>query len=73
MTGVPDATIAEALGDWADKGYYLKEYADDVVTVCFKDKELAAFHQTKATPEKLQDICSRHHVRITQEEALFHD
>ena len=52
----------EILGDYADEGYYLREYADHVVTVCFKDeaKELAAFSQTLATPEALRAVCQRH-------------
>ena len=56
----------EILGDYADQGYYLKEYSDHVVTVCYKDdsEELAAFNQTIATPEKLQAVCERHHARL---------
>ena len=59
----------QALGEWADQGYFINEYADHVVTVCYKDdtdRELAAFEQTKATPEALQDVCKRHHERLIQ-------
>jgi len=57
------------LGEWADQGYFLKEYVDHIVTVCYKDdgtKELAAFEQTQATPEALQKVCERHHAQLVE-------
>jgi len=61
-------TDKQALGEWADQGYFLKAYDDHIITVCYKDgesKELAAFNQTQATPEELQAVCRRHHERLT--------
>jgi len=54
------------LGEYADEGYYLKEYADRVVTVNYKDQELAAFAETAktTTPEQLRDVCKRHQARL---------
>lgn len=54
----------EALGEYADEGYYLKEYGDHDVTVCFKEKELATFSQVAATREELQAVCKRHQDRL---------
>jgi len=58
----------EILGEWADKGYWLKEYADHVVTVGYKDKELAAFPQTAptTTPGALKSVCQRHEERLRE-------
>jgi len=52
------------LGEYADQGYWLKEYDDHVVTVGYKDKEIAAFSQTVATPEMLKGVCNRHQARL---------
>lgn len=54
----------EALGEYADAGYYLKEYDDHVVTVCFKEQELAAFNQGAVIPAELQAVCLRHKNRM---------
>lgn len=60
------------LGEWVDKGYWLKEYDDHVVTVGYKDKdkdkELAAFPQTAmtTTPEALVAVCQRHEARLRE-------
>jgi hypothetical protein len=59
----------EILGDWVDQGYFVREYGDHIVAVCFKDnggKELAVFNQTEATQEDLQDVCRRHHARLIE-------
>ena len=56
----------EALGEFADGGYHLKEYDDHVVTVCFKEQELAAFNQGLATPEALRAVCQRHEARLRE-------
>ena len=63
----------EILGKWADEGYFVKEYADHVVTVCYKDsgvKELAAFNQTAVTRDQLQAVCERHHARLAMPEGV---
>jgi hypothetical protein len=59
----------EILGDWVDQGYFVREYDDHIVAVCYKDngsKELAVFNQAEATPEALQDVCKRHHARLVE-------
>ena len=52
------------LGEYADQGYWFKEHDDHVVTVGYKDKEIAAFSQIGATPEALRDACQRHMGRM---------
>jgi len=52
------------LGEYADQGYWVKEYDDHVVAVGYKDKEIAAFSQTSATTEALRDACQRHMGRM---------
>ena len=56
----------EMLGEYADQGYWTKEYDDHVITVGYKDKEIAAFSQIAATPEALQRACSNHQKRLHQ-------
>jgi hypothetical protein len=53
------------LGEYADQGYWVKEYDDHIVTVGYKDKEIAAFSQIGTTPEMLRDACKRHMVQLT--------
>lgn len=60
---------SEMLGEWANRGYFIKEYADHTVTVCYKDngsKELAAFNQNLASQEVLRDVCRRHHETLQE-------
>jgi len=54
----------EILGEYADEGYWLKEYDDHVITVGYKDMEIAAFSQAVATPEALREACARHMARM---------
>ena len=54
----------ELLGEWVDKGYWLKEYDDHILTVGYKDKEVAAFSQIGALPELLRDVCQRHEAKL---------
>ena len=55
-------TLQAVLGEYVNQGYYLKEYDDHVVTVNYKDAELAAYPQTAVAtaPEALRDCCRRH-------------
>jgi hypothetical protein len=46
-----------------DIGYCTKEYADHVVTVCYKDEELAAYNQSDATMEEMTNVAIRHLLR----------
>lgn len=62
----------QALGEYADEGYRIQEYDDHVVTVCFKDKELAAFSQVGTTPEALQAVCKRHKDGINGNPAILY-
>lgn len=64
----------EILGEYAKQGYFLKEYADHTITVCYKDngsKELVAFDQSLATPEALQDVCRRHQMQLIEKSVSF--
>ena len=54
------------LGEWADKGYSLKEYADHVVTISYKDKEVAAFCQAGVTQDVLRSVCQRHDAKLME-------
>jgi hypothetical protein len=54
----------QILGRWADEGYFVREYDDHVVTVGYKDKEVAAFSQTGVTSNDLQRVCERHHSQL---------
>lgn len=56
----------EILGEYADQGYWLKEYDDHIVTVGYKDKEIAAFPQMATTPEMLKGACERHQARLRE-------
>ena len=56
----------EILGEYTDQGYWLKEYEDHVITVGYKDKEIAAFSQVSATPEMLKGVCERHQARLRE-------
>lgn len=56
----------EILGDWVDEGYWTKEYDDHVVTVGYKDREIAAFSQSAATPDALQRACAQHQKRLRE-------
>ena len=59
----------EILGEYAEKGYWLNDtYCDHVVTVGYKDKEIAAFPQTAATtiPEALRAVCQRHEAKLRE-------
>ena len=49
---------------FADLGYSTKEYADHVITVCYKDEEIAALNQATATPNDIINIIARHFVRM---------
>ena len=53
------------LGEYADQGYWVKEYDDHVIAVGYKDKEIAAFSQIGTTPEMLQAACKRHMAQLT--------
>lgn len=58
---------SEILGEWANQGYFLKEYADHTVTVCYKDngsRELAAIDRDIITPDIAQGICERHQGKL---------
>lgn len=55
----------EVLGEYADQGFWFREYSDDVITIGYKDNEIAAFRQTAATPEILQDACKRYMKKLT--------
>jgi len=59
-------TLQAALGEYANQGYYLKEYDDHVVTVNYKNVEIAAYPQTTVatSPEALRDCCQRHQVAL---------
>jgi len=50
---------SKALGGWAEAGYHLKEMADHIVELLFKDAHIDYFSQVGATPEALQDRCQR--------------
>jgi len=50
---------SEALGGWADVGYHLKEVADHIVELLFKDAHVDYFSQVGATPEAFQDRCQQ--------------
>ena len=56
----------EILGEYADQGYWLKEYEDHVITVGYKDKEIAAFSQMSATPEMLKGAAERHQAQLRE-------
>ena len=56
----------QILGEYVDQGYWLKEYEDHIITVGYKDKEIAALSQLGATPEVLRDVCKRHQERLRE-------
>jgi hypothetical protein len=65
---MPKYIDSEVLGKSADMGYFITEYADHVLTVGYKDdnaEEIAAFSQIGATKEALQNVCARHHAKLT--------
>jgi len=63
-------TLQAALGEYTNQGYYLKEYDDHVVTVNYKDAEIAAYPQqaVTTTPEALRDCCRRHQTALATAE-----
>ena len=56
----------ELLGEWVDKGYWLKEYPDNTITVGYKDEEFAAVSKIMALPEQLREVCQRHEARLRE-------
>ncbi len=48
-----------------DIGYCTKEYADHVITVRYKDEEIAAFNQSDVTMEEMTNVAIRHLLRTT--------
>ncbi|MBV6343024.1 hypothetical protein [Candidatus Magnetobacterium casense] len=48
---------------FSEMGYWVKEYADHVTSVGYKDDETAAFAQSSATREAILDVIARHFVR----------
>ncbi|MBV6343376.1 hypothetical protein [Candidatus Magnetobacterium casense] len=50
---------------FADLGYTTKEYDDHVLTVVYKDEEIAALSQVDLHPDDIVDIIARHFVRTS--------
>lgn len=50
---------AEALGEFTEMGYSLREYGDHIVELLFKGSHVDYFSQIGATPKALQDSCRR--------------
>ena len=48
-----------------DLGYWRKEYGDHIVTVGYKDEEIAAFSQSTVTAEEMTNVAIRHLLRTT--------
>jgi len=66
------ANNSEILGEWADQGYFLKEYWEQI-TVNYKDdgsREIAAFDRGVITPEAAQLVCKRHNATLLAEEVV---
>jgi len=62
---------SEILGEYADQGYFLLRYGDQIA-VRYKDnggKELVSINEDLAVPEILQDICRRHKATLVEEVA----
>lgn len=56
----------EILGEYADMGYELLEFTDDVVTVNYKGKEIGIYAQgiNIPTKETLQECCRQHQMTL---------
>ena len=54
----------EMLGEYANHGYYIREY-EDAYVLCFKGREFAAYSKL-ATAETLQEGCRRYEARLRQ-------
>ena len=52
------------LGDLVDVGYHIKEYCDHIVTVNYKDEELAAYNQSMANAETMRAMAQRHYEKM---------
>jgi len=50
----------ETLGDYANRGYSIKERGEDSIAILFKGVVIAVFNQPKVTPKEIQDVCRRH-------------
>jgi len=48
---------------FVDLGYSTNEYDDHVISIAFKEQEIAAFAQGAATPDAILDVVARHFVR----------
>jgi hypothetical protein len=57
-----DSKLPAAL---TDIGYCTKEYADHVITVRYKDEEIAAYNQSDVTMEEMTNVAIRHLLRTT--------
>lgn len=53
------ATVLDTitLGEYADIGFSLKEDADHILELYFKEKCIARFNQSRVTPQILQEGC----------------
>lgn len=49
----------EILGEYADEGFHVEEPDDDVLTLYFKDRMVAAFSQLGATQRSIRNACKR--------------
>ncbi|MBV6343679.1 hypothetical protein [Candidatus Magnetobacterium casense] len=48
---------------FSEMGYWTKEYADHVISVGYKEGEIAAFFQSPVDREAILDVIARHFVR----------
>ena len=53
------SVTTQALGEFAEMGYYLRENGDHIVELLFKDSHVDYFGQVGVTPESLQNSCRR--------------
>jgi len=53
------------LGDFKDYGFRLMESDDHFLELYFKDKRIAVYHQSKATPKIIQEGCHNFLVNTT--------
>lgn len=55
-----NAGVQSELGVFAQRGFILEHPDDHVVVLIHHGKEVAWFSQTGATPESLQEECTKH-------------
>jgi len=57
----------EILGEFANDGFTLQEYADLTIELRFKGQSVAAFSQLGPTKENIQEACKRFMDRLKAE------